>query len=312
MTQPTSLSGFWRVNKSHDRAVELKQLQESLQSLAGTLAKSKGRDIRVVWDQSLSSLYVDHQKTSVFTLDASPIIDTTAPVPDSRVDVLAGQVLHHVGHMVAPVRDVMRQKIIGNIVKGAAAGKLGYHKYSNTYEELGIISKVIQEWQVDSYLSGISPAIRDYITAARSWYRDAAQDRIQAAIDACAVENPTFKDVVDLWSLILCYNLPVPDKIDSKVADALVEAISQTSRLAKHPRYIDSVTQAIWEAFNAFAREEQKNEDQRDSQSATSPSAPSEEEQDEKDGEAPEGESEEGQKPSEDAEDEGETGEEES
>jgi hypothetical protein len=258
-TQPTSLSGFWRVNKSRDRAVELKQLQESLQSLAGTLAKSKGKDIRVVWDQTLSSLYVDHKKTSVFTLDASPIIDTASPVPDSRVDVLAGQVLHHVGHMVAPVREVMRQKIINNIFRE-------HHfigdRYSNCYKELGIISQVIQEWQIDTYLSSTSPAIREYISAARSWYRDAAQDRIQEAIDACAAENPTFKEVVDLWSLILCYNLPVPNQIDPKVADALVDAISKSGKLAKHPRYIDSVTQAIWQAFNPFTRvrEEPKDE----------------------------------------------------
>lgn len=267
MTQPTSLSGFWRVNKSADKAVELKQLQECLQSLAGTLAKSKGRDIRVVWDQSISGLYVDHPRTSVFALDASPVMDISAPVPDSRVDVLAGQVLHHVGHMVVPTREAMRQKIIRNILRMRDSGKVTLHDGSNAYNELGIISRVIQEWRVDSYLSNLSPAIKGYIASARSWYRDAAQDRIQNAVDRCASGDVTFKDVVDLWSLILCYDLPVPDKIDSRVANALVEAITESEQLAEHPRYMDRVVQAIWQAFNTFARVQRTQEDDAESQS---------------------------------------------
>lgn len=270
--QPSSLSGFWRVNKSHDRAVELKQLQEALQSLAGTLAKSKGKDIRVVWDHSLSTEYVDHKGTSVFALDASPVMDAISPVPDSRVDVLAGQVLHHVGHMIIPVHEIMRNKIIANILRDYHYRKLQLPEGSNAYSELGIIGKVIQEWQIDTCLSGISPAIRDYIAAARNWYRDAAQDRIQNAIDRCAAENPTFKDVVDLWSLILCYNLPVPDKIDPKVADALVDAIMESGKLTKHTRYIDGVVGAIWRVFNVFPRsiQSQDREEQTQEDSETS------------------------------------------
>jgi len=157
--------------------------------------------------------------------------------------------------MVSKVPPVMTRKVFDNIWKDIQASRIKDRPGEcNIVEEIGAIAKVLEEFAIDTQLSRASPAVREYIGAAREWYRDLAKDRIQDAIDRCSRDEVTFKDIVDLWSLLICYRLPVPDKIGQEVANALVNAIVESGKITNKPKAIDQITKAVWTAFCTFPR----------------------------------------------------------
>jgi len=267
MPEDSSLSDYWRIRRSPDKAIELKVLMEDLTSLVGSVAGRarvrKGealrkRNIKVLWsDQMKSSCVNDAQGDVGIVIDSSPILNTDYPVSGDRVDVLSGLALGEAGKAVFPgmtekQRRSIQQRIYNDI---GYVESFGHQQRWDFAERVsGSITDVISDVIVDQGIRKSSPAAEGYVTAARRYQRQVADDIISSTIDRCKSDDRKLEDVLNLWSWLSLFNEPLPSDLHPDLIPVLSKLMDITAEALAHPhaKTLNKLALSAWECVKGI------------------------------------------------------------
>lgn len=254
-----SLSDYWRVKKSRDEALELKHLQDGLTSLANILGGVRGRKFDARWSHED---YASHKRDAerVF-LDAFPIQNTEAPIPGDKTDVIAGKLLREIGRRMFQYPE---DKAFSTYYCGAAAFGPNFH------DSRDVIRKTIEDIYAESEVQAISLASSSYIMAARQYYRDVARGLAEKSIKACQEGKPTIRDILNLWSLCVTYDEPIPADLPVNVLEALTQLLVLSRHIVREDKKLSWIFKSVWDAVSTFPWEIKEEEQPQQQQEASS------------------------------------------
>lgn len=287
MTSPVSntnktLSSFWRIERSENRPIELRNLQDRLTFLARHVI---GRDTcAVTWDVKKAN---NDYYGLTFALDSSALegIALDEAIPDERVDVLFGDVLFR-SLLQRHKENRYYAGAIGQIQSAClileSGGKIpptirDYDMYTHRYKttanplrdltpedanvDIDSITSIIQHSMAyaESFSSDATPAVKSYVQSARDFKRIKVQPIIDALSSRVCAGDVTLQDALDFWGIYVTYNCAIPKTINHKVAGAVSNAMSEVYALVKkdfitEEEYL-SVIKAIIHHFSIFPKD---------------------------------------------------------
>lgn len=266
MPDQESLSEFWRVRRSRDRAIELKILMEDLTSLVGSTIRQRGqrKNVKVLWSEEMEASCTVKDQDIGITIDTVPLRTSETPIPGDRVDVLSGLALHEAGHVLTKGLDnKQRDKAWRHIYE--AMPSLGYTQAREASQRyLKAIEDCLLEIIVDQRIRKSSPAAAGYIASARRYYRQVLDDIIKGTVERCSEPGYSIEDVLNIWGWMSVYDEPLPQNLDAGLVPILIDLMDITSELLSRPSRMPQLVTKVWDKIGhlPFAQQKQQPEPQ--------------------------------------------------
>jgi hypothetical protein len=220
--------------------------------------KLQKRNIKVLWsDQMKSSCVNDAQGDVGIVIDSSPILNADYPVSGDRVDVLSGLALGEAGKAVFPgmtekQRRSLTQKVYNDIGDRQYSGFQRQWDFAERVS--GSITDTISDVIVDQSIRKSSPAAEGYLTAARRYQRQVADDIISSTIDRCRSDDRKLEDVLNLWSWLSLFNEPLPADLHPDLIPVLSKLMDITAEALAHPhaKTLNKLALSAWECVRGI------------------------------------------------------------
>lgn len=189
---PFALTRSWRERSSSMPVVELKYIQEDIQSFVNIHI---GKGYKVIWSGQEKVPGFTNIETKVITLSYGPIAGQ-APAKPELVDVVGGIGIHEVGHVA-----------------------LTQYRPSHIPDALGHISNVLEDAWIDSNTGKTAPVLGAYIMRCRSYYKNKLDLDNDARI---RIEHPkpiSRNELIALWGNLALYRVPVHKFAEKRTGD---------------------------------------------------------------------------------------------
>lgn len=243
-----SLSSYWRVNKSPDKARDMANLLDNATNMAQLITNNK--KIKARWKKSNDQQHV--------VLDGRPIDEAdTAPIPDEAVDVVMGMAAFQ---SLANKYQASREQIKGNVLYPRQ-----FKGETETTAAYGVVD-TLERWQELRWLQQETTVGREYAQTALDYYGE------EGAVDKAALEFELRKGqgrskrldaAAALVSGMLLYgqrpSTEIPDQVKGMIAKVLTP-MSMLKVNANPAQVSIAINQALDSIYRHMADEDEPDD----------------------------------------------------